>query len=95
MLFIEDESNKEGRWQPFESIKCSPETPCYLDQGDCDSDFDCYGALRCGVNNCLKEAPSPWNWWDDCCTSIYLFLLEIITDSLIGRNIPVVFTKNT
>ena len=39
--------------------------------GDCDSDSDCKGDLRCGINNCQKEfghIKKNWRWYDDCCT---------------------------
>ena len=73
-----DIKNDNGRWKQFDSTRCSPETPCFLDEGDCDSDHDCYGVLRCGVNNCIKNEKNSWNWWDDCCTSTHHLLFIAI-----------------
>ena len=40
---------------------CTPSNKCGEDEGDCDSDNDCQGGLKCGTNNCQ------WGDWDDCC----------------------------
>ena len=32
---------------------CTPDDPCTLNQGDCDSDDECYGDLKCGTDNCV------------------------------------------
>ena len=42
---------------------CSETNPCQIDEGDCDSDNDCTGNLRCGVGNCGSMYPSN----SDCC----------------------------
>ena len=42
---------------------CSETNPCQIDEGDCDSDNDCTGNLRCGVANCGSMYPSN----SDCC----------------------------
>ena len=43
--------------------KCSKDSPCYKEEGDCDQHVDCKGALLCGVDNC---AGGPTYF--DCCT---------------------------
>ena len=43
---------------------CSPTNPCSEGAGDCDSDSDCFGDLRCGSNNCQGEG---FEESDDCC----------------------------
>ena len=43
---------------------CTSTNPCGLNQGDCDSDADCYGDLVCGVDNCIGFG----NSFADCCT---------------------------
>ena len=40
---------------------CTAETPCGLDEGDCDQDEQCSNNLICGTDNCL------WGGYDDCC----------------------------
>ena len=47
----------------YDSECCSSSKKCCIDQGDCDSDFECVGALVCGSNNC----PSPFHSNADCC----------------------------
>ena len=52
-----------------------------LGDGDCDSDSDCAGDLRCGENNCVANwgHSSPewdgngasWQAHDDCCSNNY------------------------
>ena len=32
---------------------CSSDDPCTLNQGDCNSDEECYGDLKCGTDNCV------------------------------------------
>ena len=43
---------------------CSADNPCYVDEGDCDSDSDCMAGLSCGDNNCPEGFPAE----HDCCT---------------------------
>ena len=43
---------------------CSEENPCSEGQGDCDSDSECLGDLRCGTNNCGAAFESDQA---DCC----------------------------
>ena len=33
---------------------CTTYDPCTLNQGDCNSDDECYGDLKCGTDNCLR-----------------------------------------
>ena len=43
---------------------CSSSNPCGADEGDCDSDNDCLGNLKCGFNNCVGSQFLPTA---DCC----------------------------
>ena len=43
---------------------CTSSTPCGENEGDCDDDSDCFGNLKCGVDNCNN---STFSWWEDCC----------------------------
>merc|ERR1711939_214497 len=45
---------------------CTPENPCYDGEGDCDTDRDCVGDLRCGVDNCAGPSLG-FDATDDCC----------------------------
>jgi len=60
-------------WAPW-----ACEMPLGLGDGDCDSDTDCIGRLKCGSNNCGDfHDLTWWRWWylpsngfdgtDDCC----------------------------
>ena len=42
---------------------CTSANPCAIGQGDCDSDAECYGDLKCGSNNCIGFGDSG----ADCC----------------------------
>ena len=42
---------------------CSSLNPCWLFEGDCDSDDECLGYLICGNNNCVSPFPPK----ADCC----------------------------
>jgi hypothetical protein len=42
---------------------CSRSKPCGLNEGDCDSDYDCLKNLRCGSHNC----PNHFHELADCC----------------------------
>ena len=45
----------------------SPNLPCGLGEGDCDSDSECSGNLICGSDNC-QSLDSGWAFSDfDCC----------------------------
>ena len=44
---------------------CTPSNQCDIREGDCDSDNDCRGNLKCGVNNC--PANRKFSSSDDCC----------------------------
>ena len=46
---------------------CTSANPCGLNQGDCDSDSDCQGDLRCGLDNCMDVAPGFTDALADCC----------------------------
>ena len=43
---------------------CSSSKPCGSNEGDCDSDNDCSGNLKCGDNNCVGSQFHPAA---DCC----------------------------
>ena len=46
---------------------CSPESPCRENEGDCDTDADCFGELRCTQNNGMFiNCPSHF----DCCYDV-------------------------
>ena len=34
---------------------CSPESPCRENEGDCDTDADCFGELLCGQNTWMVK----------------------------------------
>ena len=42
---------------------CTSANPCAIGQGDCDTDDQCYGDLKCGSNNCIGFGDSG----ADCC----------------------------
>merc|ERR1711935_124146 len=45
---------------------CKSWSPCRENEGDCDSDDDCFGNLVCGSNNCqFFDSPFPHD--ADCC----------------------------
>merc|ERR1712192_293656 len=44
---------------------CSLELPCGLGEGDCDSNEDCEGSLKCGIDNC--QGPF-FTDGQDCCS---------------------------
>ena len=44
---------------------CTIDSPCKIDQGDCDHDAECEEDLVCGNDNCGNEFT--WNS-ADCCT---------------------------
>ena len=49
---------------------CTRNKPCNIGGGDCDSDYDCAGNLKCGQNNCAADFSSPGSNWKlnaDCC----------------------------
>jgi len=45
---------------------CSKNFPCDIGEGDCDSDSDCAGDLKCGNDNCNKLSIG-FDSTDDCC----------------------------
>jgi len=44
---------------------CSADNQCHRGEGDCDNDGQCYGALKCGENNCGNRPE--FDESDDCC----------------------------
>ena len=42
---------------------CTSANPCSIGQGDCDTDDQCYGDLKCGLDNCIGFGDSG----ADCC----------------------------
>ena len=42
---------------------CTSANPCSIGEGDCDSDDQCYGDLKCGLDNCIGFGDSG----ADCC----------------------------
>jgi hypothetical protein len=48
---------------------CQPDNQCTLNEGDCDTDYDCISGLMCGVNNC--EWGDGYGSYDDCCVYPY------------------------
>ena len=42
---------------------CKPDKLCGVGEGDCDTDDDCSGDLKCGTDNCGTGFPSEF----DCC----------------------------
>ena len=45
---------------------CTPERPCRIGEGDCDSDDDCGYGLKCGDSNCAQFRPDNYAK-ADCC----------------------------
>ena len=50
------------------STCCSENNQCAEGEGDCDSDSDCKGFLRCGKSNCNPAKGFPED--ADCCTGM-------------------------
>ena len=48
---------------------CTSANPCGLNQGDCDSDDECSGDLKCGTDNCLNFGAGNNA---DCCIVVIL-----------------------
>ena len=44
---------------------CTKDTPCGINDGDCDSDQDCAGDLKCGTGNCPYTHSDGGKY--DCC----------------------------
>jgi len=53
--------------QSSDGCSCSPQLPCGVNEGDCDSKEDCQGDLVCGKDNCEGEL---FEDDDDCCVDI-------------------------
>ena len=47
---------------------CTKDEPCALNEGDCDTDAECQGGLKCGNNNCVGYG---FDSTDDCCVGKY------------------------
>merc|ERR1712130_168149 len=45
---------------------CTPERPCRIGEGDCDTDADCGYGLKCGDSNCAQFRPDNYAK-ADCC----------------------------
>ena len=43
---------------------CTSSNQCGENEGDCDSDADCKGDLKCGIDNCNGAS---FDGTDDCC----------------------------
>ena len=48
---------------------CTEGNPCQEGDGDCDTDKQCIGELRCGQNNCAVNGEHKANFTEksDCC----------------------------
>ena len=57
-------SSQGAQWQ---DLFCSPDAPCSFSQGDCDSDDECAGSLKCGSDNCNQPQHNSWRFDADCC----------------------------
>ena len=80
---------------------CTSSKPCSVGNGDCDTDIECSGSLKCGYNNCVRTG----TYFDDladCCyqpgnlhfpkqmnslydTSLLIFLLSDCRYSLLDN----------
>ena len=56
-------------WSSYDGDCCSVDYPCAVGEGDCDTDAQCVGDLKCGSNNCGALFPNPDV---DCCGSFCL-----------------------
>ena len=58
-----------SKYMLFQPDKCTTSNQCGVDEGDCDSDEECTGTLKCGNNNCFTdEGPgSEISSAADCC----------------------------
>jgi len=55
-------------WLQFSWDCCTPGSPCFEGEGDCDTDDDCSGDLVCGNNNCPQGFPARFGKSaPDCC----------------------------
>ena len=50
-------------WSIVDYSCCSGSHPCGVLEGDCDHDYECFGSLLCGYNNCFF----PFESEVDCC----------------------------
>ena len=64
VLFSCNPSALEPRCEGEDNGCCTPETPCKVGEGDCDTNADCVSGL-CGSNNCGGRFDFDNN--DDCC----------------------------
>ena len=78
-MFITFDSDDHGKAMGFSAIfhasnftqqnqiikPCTKDNPCHADEGQCYSNEQCSGTLKCGKNNC--PAASGYDPGDDCC----------------------------
>ena len=47
---------------------CTFASPCGINEGDCDNNFECQGELMCGIDNCINILPlDNFPSTHDCC----------------------------
>ena len=66
MLFLPTVGNPEcnsNTWTDYDRSCCTVNSPCTVGEGDCDSDDQCIGGLKCGKDNCGHDFPP----LADCC----------------------------
>ena len=63
---------------------CSIADPCNLEEGHCQSDFECKGTFRCGENNC----PSGFLKTTNCCYDYCGKWLNMENGTLVSPNYP-------
>ena len=66
-------ASKCGGSQTDTASCCTSVSPCGINEGDCDDNFECQGVLMCGIDNCINILPSddiPST--HDCCYSPFL-----------------------
>ncbi len=51
-VYVYDGATLSYKCQGGESC-CSPQNLCGLNDGDCETNSDCFGSLICGDNNCI------------------------------------------
>ena len=73
---------------------CTSANPCGINQGDCDSDDQCYGDLKCGSNNCIGFVGDSGA---DCCmlVGIHDNALKIANNEVDIANIKVSSVLNS
>ena len=56
---------------------CSVDNQCDWGEGDCDDDDHCFGALRCGEDNC--GGSDVFDESDDCCEGELILIVRVKT----------------